>query len=505
MFQDWPAFRLILAAVFFCGLAHIALLPPFEGFDETAHWSSITQIGYEGSLPVYGEARIDGGIDAYPGPITYAAPSSINYNDFQAIEGQGPHYTKPPKEYVGEGSLNWQAQHPPLYYLILQPVFKLFSDASWSVQFFALRTISWIFAFSGLVIGVEASRQLFKDNVEKAMVIMAAWPFLIPQFFPEMARIGNDSLCLLFFALCWLALVRLERREHDRGWSTLLGLALGVGLWTKAFFVPISAGLFLYFVWRFWGSRDAYWLRCGGRAIGLSALIGIGWYIYKLIAYGNAIGGDEMLQFSKEGGVLANFLQNFDIIEILRGYATMVGTFIYVGSWSLIRTSPILLLGPIILLGWCIFNWTKRLGAGEQFRLLPLFVLVPMLAGLTYHQMLRIAIDGVGSGTPGWYLHILAPALSAVVVWGWPKHWSVYLLVAYGIVFAAYSWVLQLSIYSGCSIEVGETGRLGFDPNKACLIDVSNLAAITFPLMAVFLLILAFSTAVFLSLKIKSK
>jgi hypothetical protein len=34
----------LLFGQLFFGIAHIALLPPWEGFDETAHYSSIQQI-----------------------------------------------------------------------------------------------------------------------------------------------------------------------------------------------------------------------------------------------------------------------------------------------------------------------------------------------------------------------------------------------------------------------------------------------------------------------------
>jgi hypothetical protein len=47
--------RLILFAVFMAGVAHVAALPPFEGFDEVAHWSYIQQIADEGRIPIYGQ------------------------------------------------------------------------------------------------------------------------------------------------------------------------------------------------------------------------------------------------------------------------------------------------------------------------------------------------------------------------------------------------------------------------------------------------------------------
>lgn len=494
--KNWAVYRFILAAVFFCGMAHIAFLPPFEGFDEPAHWSSIAQIGHDGDIPIYGQARFDEAVENYPGPMPYTFPKDISYASFDPASDLGPHKSKPPQEFKGVGGHNWQAQHPPLYYLMLQPVFKVFNHMSWADQFFALRTLSWIFAFAGLVIGVEASRNLFAEDENRAAIIMSAWPFLVPQFFPEMARIGNDSLCLLCFGIAWLSLLKMDQKKGLLKWSLILGFSLGAGLWTKAFFVPITAGIVAYFGWRYWLDLETETLKYGSLAIGLAFLLGAGWYAYKLLAYGNAIGGDEMLQFDKDGGVLVNFLSNFSVVEVLRGYATMLMSFVYTGSWSLVRTSPFLLLGPVLLLGWVGFNWLKSIKKKSYIRLLPVFVLLPMLAGLTYHQMLRIAIDGLGTGTPGWYLHILTPALASIIAWGWPKHWGVNLLVAYGLVFAAYSWVMQLALFSGCSIESTEKGHAMLDPEKACLINAENLKALTFPELGMGMLLIAFGFGV---------
>ncbi len=497
-FSQWPTYRFVLIAVFFYGIAHIAFLPPFEGFDEPAHWSSISQWGHEGRMPIYGQDQFDRALQNYPGPMPYTFPGEISYQTFDFEKHIGPHKSAPPPEFVGVGGYNWQAQHPPLYYILLQPVFKVFNSMDWASQFFALRTLSWIFAFTGFVIGVEASKSLFKEHWEKAAIIMSAWPFLVPQFFPEMARIGNDSLCLLCFGIVWLAVLKLDQKHQPIRWAVILGIALGAGLWTKAFFVPITAGLAVYFCWRYWMEREIDTIKYGGASIGLALAIGVGWYVYKFIAYGNAIGGDEMLQFNKEGGVLVNFLENFSLIQMLRGYATIGMSFIYVGNWSLVRTSPWFLIGPAILLLWVGYNWLSNSANQRKYRLLPLFVLLPMLAGLSYHQILRIALDGEGTGTPGWYLHILTPALACIIAWGWPKHWGVKLLVVYGVLFAIYSWIMQLALFSGCRIPGPDnTGETVFDASKSCLIDGDNLAALTFPSVGIFMLLMATSILIF--------
>ena len=54
---DRPFLRvtwLLLLAVALAGVAHVAFLPPFEGFDETNHFSYIQQMADTGRLPRYG-------------------------------------------------------------------------------------------------------------------------------------------------------------------------------------------------------------------------------------------------------------------------------------------------------------------------------------------------------------------------------------------------------------------------------------------------------------------
>lgn len=330
---------------------------------------------------------------------------------------------------------------------------------------------------------------------------MASWPFLVPQFFPEMARIGNDSLCLLCCGIAWLALVRLEKAQKPLLWSIILGVALGAGLWTKAFFVPISAGLVLYFAWRFVIDRKSEnalnWIKFGGTALSIAGLIGAGWYIYKLMVYGNAIGGDEMLQFSKEGGVIVNFLDQVTIPQLIKGYASIVASFVYVGSWSLARTPLFLLYVPIAMLIVCAVHWMWKLKSGDKIFALPFFMAIPILAGLSYHLSLRIALDGIGSGTPGWYFHILAPALATGLAYGWPRHWSMNFFLIFGVCFTAYAWFMQLALFSGCTSKNIEKDRVEFDPALGCLVDFEKLSALSYPLLGGVFLVLAAGFAVF--------
>lgn len=501
----WPAYRFILASVFFVGIAHIAFLPPFEGFDETAHWSSVTFWSSEGKMPIYGVDKLDKGLETYPGPMPYLGDTSANeagrltYYTYNAADNDSLHESFPPTVFAPGPTNNWQAQHPPLYYLALQPAYKFTQNWDWVSQFFVLRFTSWCFAFAGFFIGVEASVRWIKQNqlfqqhsnlpAEKFALIAAAWPFLVPQFFPEMARMGNDSMCLLFAGISWSALLQIEQGGFSKKWVVVLGFALGAGLWTKAFFVPICAGVGLYFLWRAYLEKSAHWIKVATTSLTIAIIIGGGWYIYKAIVYGNIIGGDEMLQFDKNGGVLGNFLHNASLLAIIRGLAGMAISFLWAGNWSLGRLSNFVMLVPMIVFFLPMLNSLWKLKSFPKVIWLPLFMAVPVVAGLCYHLMLRIALTGVGSGAPGWYLHILAPALATFIAVGWPKHIGMTVIVGLISLFSIYAWTLQLALFSGCAVKHEVSKRIDFA--GSCVVDWDQMSALANPVWGGLLLCVA--------------
>jgi len=495
----------MLAAVFFAGLAWLFFLPPFEGFDEEAHWSTLSQIASEGRIPVYGVDRLDAGVEAYPGPHPYAnAPPfedgrGVTYRDFGASGLSGPHGAAPPAYAPGDEP-NWQAQHPPLYYLALTPVKLAVSGLDWAGQFFVLRLVSWLFAFAGLAIAVEALARRPDLLPPGGAVVAAAWPFLFPQFIPEMARLGNDSLCLLLLAVALVFLVRLDERITLRD-AGFLALALGTGLWTKAFFLPITAGVAVWFAWRVWLARSdkalrLTWLKAGALGVGGAALIGAFWYVSRLVLTGDFVGGDEFVRIGEDTRLIAGLIQHFQIFDFGRGLAAIAGSFGWAGSWSLARPAEFLLLGPVLLMILVLARWALQWRALKPIHWLPAFVALPMVAGLVYHLLVRMSAGAGGVGTPGWYLHILAPVVVIAVAWGWRGSWMVKGLAAYGVAFTAYVWILHLSMFSGCAAKLGEVKTFTFD-GADCLVNQAQLAVLGYPVLGAGAVLVAVATGGF--------
>ena len=81
----WISAALLLASLLI-GLSHVAGLPPFEGIDETAHYSYIEQIAKTGTLPRFGDKLrqdaqdVEDSLEAAPGPThsVVAVPQSFH-------------------------------------------------------------------------------------------------------------------------------------------------------------------------------------------------------------------------------------------------------------------------------------------------------------------------------------------------------------------------------------------------------------------------------------------
>ncbi len=377
------------------------------------------------------------------------------------------------------------------------PVFRLSRGWGWVNHILALRLASFALAFAGYAIGVMATaRRADAPGLRLgtlAAPILAAWPLLVPEFFPEMARIGNDSLCLLLTGVAWAALLRMLDGESGPRWASalVLGVALGLGLLSKAFFLPIGAGIGALLLLR--ALRGWRWPAGFGEAAvagGLALALGGGWYILQKMRTGSFTGSEEVDRMRAAG---LGILSGYDAGELLHGLALIARTFVWGGSWSQLQPPAVLMIAPLALLAVAGAGYALSLRRARIVDLAPLALGLPMLAGLVYHVFVWMA--GTAAETPGWYLHILAAPLGLALArgWRWPR-----LLGALGALTAistAGLWLLQASMFSGCAAKLGADPRYGF-AGAGCLLSWPELAAAGHPLIAVLALAVGGGTAV---------
>lgn len=529
--QKYPLFaRSIVVLLFgylFLGIAHIAILPPWEGFDETAHYSYLQQIADTYKLPRQGTARISEDVEKYvlfaPIPYTSVPPMERNggftYKAFfespAEIVNRGYEYIhKPPIEprnYTEGNGNNWQSQHPPLYYLLLSPIYLATKHLSWGVQLFILRLTSYLFAWSALIVGVYICHLAIHSHSSITnkplyywiMLGFGIWPIIFPSWFPEMARMGNDSLCALIVALILVVSIRACRDGLSLTYSFALGVLLGLGCLTKSFFIPVTVGVVGFWGIRQWTIEGKQYLKTTLFYLSLMLLliasISGWWYFMNWYQHEVVLGSDEMIHLKNAGGLLKNLLQNFSLKAWLRGHAAFITTFVWSGTWSLARP-PYIYLAPMAFIA--IFVATTYIIALRHFKIttapwLPIWCSLPVLLGFSYHVLLRIALTGEGRGTSGYYLHFLVVPLIVALGIGFGTAWhkkgfrtTAFILFWYAVVFSvAISWA-QFLLFSGIIFKSGSNKFYQFPESMPSLLGLSDafghLKIIAFPNIGIF-------------------
>lgn len=510
---------LLLLASLIVGLGHIALLPPFEGFDETAHYSYIQQVAETGTWPRR-SGRMSKEIDDYlkVAPTTEMMHGPWSYFDFfssfpatveagrQAINAA----PAAPRTFAPGEQGNWQAQHPPLYYAVMAPAYWFSKGWSLGAQLFALRSVSYLIAWGALAITIVVLACRRTPAPARLPLAVAAWPFLFPMWFPEMGRLGNDNLVTIFaacvFLLTW-PLTTFARIGHH----ALLGLALGLGLLTKATFLPVAAAiLFVLAVQTVLARKEPgeFSRRLAGLCVAVAVLVAVSgwWYVLKLIETGAITGSTEAASMHESGGMIAGLMKRLtflDLVSIPRG---LFLSFVWGGTWSFIMPPRITYLPFVVMIAiiaYGVARGIRRQGA-RPIDWFPLVALGFFFAALTYYSLVTLAN---GNGTsPAWYLHAMAPIvalpLGCGVVEATRSAWLRSALTAlwfYPLIFLPAMTVTNLLYFAGCAAKL--PGRNYFSRASAleCLADVprmfGNLAAIASPQVGLALFVIGWLIA----------
>ncbi|MEJ2393824.1 MAG: glycosyltransferase family 39 protein [Candidatus Thiodiazotropha sp.] len=505
-----------MLGLFLIGLSYIAIVPVFEGFDETAHYSSLREVAINSSIPMSGSSFFDLSITNYRGPVSYSTgvpPFDQGYvypkffSDIEAANNYVKDYRTEPvtSEFYYSDTPNWQAQHPPLYYMLLAPILKLSGDFSLYDQVIVLRTTSYLLALVGVFFGMIGASAIFKSEGFAHLLGYAVYPILLPMFFLEFARIGNDSLCLFLSGLSFYVLSLCIRNEFAIKYLILLGFVLGLGMLTKAFFIPILAGTSIYIAARIFAEKESDRSLNKSIAAGITVfisaiLIGGGWYVYKFLAFGAISGSDEAIKLASSGGLIQGVIDHFDFIALLRGISVWLPTYQWAGTWSLTRLPIYFQLPSLLLLMALILNVFVCVRQRPFLNPLWLSVIIFALfiAGLIWHVFVSMAIGGVPT-SPGWYLHILmpwvAPALGVsllrfIVKRGAARNLTIMLLALTFVYQLISTWSL-ISLYSACAIK-SPTKNFFFQSDWYCLSDLSVMVERLSVIASPFLFLITF-------------
>jgi len=290
----------ILAACAFKGVQIAGIHDPFTGHDEVAHYAYLKIVATEGRVPLIPDP------DIWKAPDTVANPAGFDripsyfwkYCQFSTQDWSGCGDNQCPDScYLHVDSTDgklipagwiYTANHPPLYYMLMAPLYRLTDHLTPEQQLTWFRLAAIPFGMLTVLFASLTVRVLFPDDPRHFLAItVPAVVAFQPQVSYEAAMLNNDILAIaLTSAVIWLTAVGLRRRFPVWN-SVLIGATLGFALLAKTTsmtVVPlIAVAMVLGLGWRNWRA----WFSRGVIAAGVTALVAWPWFFFMLRTYGD--------------------------------------------------------------------------------------------------------------------------------------------------------------------------------------------------------------------------
>jgi len=330
----------LLRGTFYC-----VAQPLWEGFDEWSHYAYIEHLVTQGRLP----STTDSIAPALQRALSLAplAPSAaenvttaLTHDAFWRLttdarrlreeELKDPGITTPVMA-DGPGQLFiYEAQQPPLYYILLAFPYWSVRSCSYPAKVAALRMASLLIAVIGVYLcyrlarGVPASR-----HAATAIVLfLAAWPGLLV----GICRIGNDALALTLSTLFLLVSLRTSRRAPVMTDWILAGSILGLSLLTKPYLLALVPVLPIIAAIQYYRQRNSRVIAGCAIAIIIALALSGWWYMRNWLAT-ETLSGEQIDVAAAHFGIITK-LAAIRSVQWYRVLDTAVSTHLWTGGWS---------------------------------------------------------------------------------------------------------------------------------------------------------------------------
>jgi len=437
----WLVAGLLIAAFLARGPLFLSVFPPFEGWDEYQHLAYIEHLDETGTIPVFDESWVSGALR----PLLTAEPHSQWGGDQVRQWGArsySEYWNSPPTADAPRAAPSlirlYQAQQPPLAYLVSLPIWRALRTAHPLEAIYAIRTMNLLLVAAALVLFAAALIRLVPEFGPRVAVL--ALVCLYPLFFQNVARVANDALAVAT-GLAGISLLVLA----DRGTLLTRGLlaagCIALSVWTKQTSLTLIPALVLglsVIGWAHGLSAGRLW-RVTISAMVVFLLLVAPLWMWSYQHYGTIITTQDSIQLTARGSVVSALATSFVNLSWLELIDTLfVPGRPWVGGWSFLAMPDALAL--LHRWYWIMLLTAAALGAalairrrassvgglasglraddGIVARLVVCATVVVFTAlGMTYHGILSNAVFGRTMTTP-WYFMTALPFLFVLVVHG---------------------------------------------------------------------------------------
>lgn len=302
---------LLLILFLFKGIIISVVFPPYSGHDEVAHYAYLKVLAEEGRVSLIPEPV--GFDEGYTRDKDYADWDMIpdefyKYAGHYLTQDWWGGYSDPVRAVTFEGKYlpsGWvyTGNHPPLYYVLMVPVFKAVQSLDIDTQIYFFRMATIPFGMLTVLLAYLTVRAIFPRDRFLAMTVPAFVAFQ-PQISYESSMLNNDILAIMLTsAVIWMLAVGLRKRFPI--WNVLLiGLFYGLAMLSKS--TSVTTGLLIAFAmvaglgWK--NARE--WILKGALSGAVAGLLVWPWLLYMWSTYGDLTGLKriEKLQWWNYGG-----------------------------------------------------------------------------------------------------------------------------------------------------------------------------------------------------------
>jgi hypothetical protein len=235
--DEWAVLRWLLPLALLHGLLYLALVPPWEHYDEPGHFLYAAEIA-AGELHGRGPAAI--------ALSRETADSMVRYG---FLDGTfRPNFLAPGAIRVAED----QRVHPPLYYALVAAPLSVVRFLSIETQLYVARGVSLLLYALTIVAAWRIARVALPDEPTMQLALPLMLLFT-PTFADLMTAVNNDVLVNFALAVALLGAVLLVRDGTTPAAFALLLLGFGVALASKRTalaFLPVVALAVAWSLWR---------------------------------------------------------------------------------------------------------------------------------------------------------------------------------------------------------------------------------------------------------------
>ncbi len=411
------------------GLFYCSFLPVWEGYDEWAHFAVIERMATDNELLVDRNEPVALDVEA----SMALAPEP--WNSGKSFISEDEYWRLPAAEraerlrkltaipvswaqrYDPAGALIYEAQQPPLYYWIFAFVYRLVATRPLLERVFLLRYLCvFVCSFAIPVIYLVARRA--SGSTLTAMFVITLVSAL-PGLMIDFTRVGNECLGILIYS--WLTLLALPGGNDDFRVRRAIwtGVALGIGLLTKAYFltaVPALGILYLSRMWRTTHRRE--WSVFAGFVFGIALLLAGWWYALNRMATGTWSGVQESVKLAHY--TLPQYLAGAIQIQWRNALDSILVSHVWIGGTSFLSIRSwmyhlIFLVAAVGGVGVAAAMGRKPEGRKLLFPLLAIYGLFWL--GQLYDVVLMYLARGANMSM-GWYLYSVVGAELTLLVIG---------------------------------------------------------------------------------------